>query len=66
MKNIKYNYNLQITIDAEEIEKKYPNYRFNFKNTDEFVQFIINDIQQISKVGLDDFGYSIKVFPKQS
>ncbi len=62
MKSIKtYNYNLQVTIDSKEIEKKYPNYRFNFNNTDDFIQFIINNIQNNEYNNLEEFGYSIDI-----
>lgn len=68
MKTLKFDYNLQIIVDAEELKNKYPNYKINFRNTDEFVSFLISSLKSagnISKNNLNEFGYSIQISEKK-
>ncbi len=63
---IKKVFNLEISVDTEEILNKYPNYHINFRNPDDFIKFIVNDLQFIGetdmkKEGMKKWGYSIKV-----
>ena len=52
MKTLKYNYNLEVTVDEEELKNKYPNFSLNFQNSKEFVDFIIKDLKAVNNINV--------------
>lgn len=66
MKTLKYNYNLEVTVDEEELKNKYPNFSLNFQNSKEFVDFIIKDLKAVNNINpdisnLENFGFSVEI-----
>lgn len=65
MKIFKYQLEVEIVIDEENISKKYPNYKFNYDSIKDFADSLVSkescevDID-ISKGGLEQYGYSVK------
>lgn len=57
MKTIK-RFLLEIEVDEERVMKLYPNYRFNFDNSEQFINFIKSDIP---KKHMKSFGYNINL-----
>jgi hypothetical protein len=62
----KYNLEYEIEIDEVNINKKYPNYRFNFDSPKELADSLVPTViyeadTNMSKDGLDKWGYSIKI-----
>lgn len=49
---------LKVKVDEKTIKEKYPNYRFNFSNVSQFIDFIISTIPENK---LKEFGYQIKI-----
>lgn len=65
-KIVTHKFNLEISVNREEISIKYPNYKFAFSNIDEFINFIINNMTHSGEVNLSNeameiFGYSVKI-----
>jgi hypothetical protein len=66
-KKIKKTFIVRIEVDEEEVKQKYPNYRLNYDNPEQFIKAVVNDLRFIagvnmSKDGMKQWGYSIKVF----
>jgi hypothetical protein len=57
MANLKFKFNIEIEIDMDKLKEKYPNYRFNYSNPYQFIEVLINDIEQDH---MEEYGYSIK------
>lgn len=62
---------LTIEVDNKSIIKKYPNYRFNYRKPEDLIKSIIYDMKFIagtnmSKDGMKEWGYSIKIKEKKS
>jgi hypothetical protein len=62
----KYKLEYEIEIDDDNINKKYPNYRWNFNSPKELADSLVPTIiyeadTDMSKNGLDKWGYSIKI-----
>lgn len=65
-KKKKRSFIVTIEVDEEKLKQKYPNYRLNYDNTDQFINAVANDIRFIagtdmSKDGMEQWGYSIKI-----
>lgn len=64
MKTFKYQLEVEIIIDEENINEKYPNYKFNYDSIEQFADSLVpkesyeGDID-MSKDGLKQYGYSI-------
>lgn len=57
---------LEIEVDEEAVQQKYPNFRFNYRNGEELIEAVKNDLTfvagyDMSKDGMENWGYSIKV-----
>ena len=66
-KKIKKTFIVRIEVDEEEVKQKYPNYRLNYDNPEQFIKAVVNDLRFIagvnmSKDGMKQWGCSIKVF----
>ncbi|TKI70980.1 hypothetical protein FCU45_00910 [Sulfurimonas crateris] len=64
MKTFKYLLEVEIVIDEENINKKYPNYKFNYDSIEEFASSLVPEESyegdtDTSKDGLEQWGYSI-------
>lgn len=64
MKKFKYQLEVEIIIDEENINKKYPNYKFNYDSIEQFADSLVPEESyegntDISKDGLEQWGYSI-------
>jgi hypothetical protein len=62
-------YVVEISVDIKKIADKYPNYRFNYDNPMDFIKAQANNIKfvadtDMSKNGMKEWGYSIKVKSK--
>lgn len=58
---IKRKLTFELTVDEEKVSELYPNYRFSFENTEQFILFIQNTLlDSISEDNLEKFGYTIK------
>jgi|WetSurSiteA1Bulk_404760.scaffolds.fasta_scaffold448161_1 hypothetical protein len=57
----KKSFQLDIRVDEKTLKENYPNYKFNFSNTDEFIEFLIANILQ--EEGTEDYGFSITITP---
>jgi len=44
------------------LKEKYPNYRFNYSTPYQFIETLINDIQQDH---MEEYGYSIKMIDEE-
>jgi hypothetical protein len=58
MANLKFNFNIEVEVDIDKLKEKYPNYRFNYSSPYQFIESLINDIQQDH---MEEFGYCIKM-----
>jgi len=57
---------VEIEVDLKTIEKKYPNYKINYNNADEFISSLMNNFKfegdtDMSKNGLKKWGYAKRV-----
>ena len=57
---------VEIEVDLKTIEKKYPNYKINYNNADEFISSLMNNFKfegdtDMSKNGLKKGGYAKRV-----
>lgn len=52
---------LTVVANEEELIEKYPNYRTNFNNIDEFLHFIIDSFIPYKVEESENFGYSVWV-----
>lgn len=64
MKTFKYLLEVEIIIDEENINQKYPNYKWNFDSIEEFADSLVPEESNeanidMSKNGLEEWGYSI-------
>ncbi|MDD3007547.1 MAG: hypothetical protein RBR70_11780 [Arcobacter sp.] len=64
MKIFKYLLEVKIVIDEENINQKYPNYKWNFDSIEEFADSLVSEESyeadtDMSKNGLEEWGYSI-------
>lgn len=64
MKTFKYLLEVEIVIDEENINEKYPNYKFNFDSIEQFADSLVSEESyeadtDMSKDGLEKWGYSI-------
>ena len=65
---IKRKFTLEIAVNADKILQKYPNYRVNFDDPNEFIEFILSGLEwsgdtNLSKNGMKKWGYSVKITP---
>lgn len=65
MKKFKYLLEVEIVIDEENINEKYPNYTFNYGSVEEFADAIViadsyETDMDTTKDSLNRFGYSIE------
>lgn len=65
MKTFKYQLEIEIIIDENNINKKYPNYKINYDTIEKFADSLVFEGSyeagiDMSKYGLDKWGYSIK------
>ena len=63
---IKKQFLVTIEVDSEAIIYKYPNYKYNFKSIEDFIDFIANDVQWVGNInmsrdGMEEYGYSVKI-----
>jgi hypothetical protein len=58
MANLKFKFNIEIEIDMDKLKQNYPNYRFNYSNPYQFIEGLINDIEQDN---MEEYGYCIKM-----
>ena len=68
-KIITHKFELEIAVNIDDIQHKYPNYRFNFNKVEDFVHFIVNDLKHsgdidLSKEAMEKFGYSVNIKQK--
>ena len=66
MKTFKYLLEVEIVIDEENINEKYPNYKWNFDSIEQFADYLVPEESyeadtDMSKDGLEQWGYSIKI-----
>ncbi len=64
MKTFKYLLEVEIVIDEENINEKYPNYKFNFDSIEQFADSLVSEESyeadtDMSKDGLEKWGFSI-------
>ena len=64
MKTFKYLLEVEIVIDEENIDEKYPNYKWNFNPIEQFADSLVPEESyeadtNMSKNGLEKWGYSI-------
>ncbi len=64
-----FKYTVEIEVDENNIEEKYPNYQFNYCSPQELADSVAYSLEiegdtDMRKNGLDLFGYSIKVDAK--
>jgi hypothetical protein len=64
MKTFKYLLEVEIVIDEENINEKYPNYKWNFDSIEQFADYLVPEESyeadtNMSKDGLEQWGYSI-------
>jgi len=64
MKTFKYQLEIELIIDEENIDKKYPNYKFNYDSIEQFADSLVPEESfegdtDMSKDGLEQWGYSI-------
>jgi len=65
MTTFKYTLEVEIVIDEDNINEKYPNYRWNYDSIEDFANSLVPEESfeadtDISKDGLELYGYSIK------
>ena len=65
MTTFKYTLEVEIAIDEDNINEKYPNYRWNYDSIEDFANSLVPEESfeadtDISKDGLELYGYSIK------
>lgn len=66
MAKIKKKFILEIEVDEEAVQQKYPNYRYNYNNAREFIKAQAREVVMaagvdLSKDGMKTWGFSIKV-----
>jgi hypothetical protein len=66
MGRIKKRFILEIEVDENKVQQKYPNYRWNYDKPEELIKAVANDVKFIagvdmSKDGMRQWGYSVKV-----
>jgi hypothetical protein len=64
MKTFKYQLEIELVIDEENINEKYPNYKFNYDSIEQFADSLVSEESfegdtDMSKDGLKQYGYSI-------
>ncbi len=64
MKTFKYLLEVEIKIDEDNINEKYPNYKWNFDSIEQFADSLVSEESfegniDMSKDGLKQYGYSI-------
>lgn len=64
MKIYKYNLEVEIVIDEENINEKYPNFKWNYNSMEDFADSLVPEETyeadtDMSKDGLKEWGYSI-------
>jgi hypothetical protein len=52
-----------LTVTADDVETKYPNFRFNYANKAEFIHSLVTDLerQPLDEQGNPSFGYTITI-----
>ena len=66
---IKKQFLVEISVDADEIANKYPNYRWNYNSPQEFIEARATDIKFVADMDMStakefkSWGYKIKVVP---
>ncbi len=65
-KTTKRRFVLEIEVDEDAVQQKYPNFRYNYSNGEELIEAVKNSITFIAgtdmtKDGMENWGYSIKV-----
>lgn len=65
MKTFKYILEVEIVVDEENINEKYPNYQFNYDSIEQFADSLVLEESyeadtDMSKDGLEQWGYMIK------
>ena len=66
MGRIKKRFILEIEVDENKVQQKYPNYRWTYDKPEELIKAVANDVKFIagvdmSKDGMRQWGYSVKV-----
>jgi hypothetical protein len=66
-----FRYFVEIEIDEKEVFEKFQNYKYNYNNPKELADSIMFNLQHeggcnMSKNGMNDWGYSIKISKIQS
>lgn len=66
MAKIKKKFIVEIEVDDQTVQQKYPNYRINYSKPEELINAVANDIRFIAGVdmsrdGMKLWGYSLKV-----
>ncbi len=59
---IKRVFTLEIEVEEDTLIQCYPNYKLNFKNPIEFIEYIKNSLV-ISENVMNEFGYSVNIKP---
>jgi hypothetical protein len=64
MKTFRYQLEVEIIVDEENINEKYPNYKFNYDSIEQFVDSLVPEESyeadtDMSKDGLEQCGYGI-------
>ncbi|MEI7676940.1 MAG: hypothetical protein WCJ03_09185 [Bacteroidales bacterium] len=65
---IKKSFVIEINVDVNQINRKYPNYNINFNNPFQFIEFLKANIESSCgensnspEKDMNDWGYSIKI-----
>lgn len=70
MPKIRKVFTLEIEVDVEQVQQKYPNYRLNFDKPEQLIEAVAQDAKflagvDMSKDGMKTWGFSIKVREKK-
>ena len=66
---IKKQYLVEISVDADEIANKYPNYPWNYNSPQEFIEARATDLKFVADMDMsrvkefNKWGYGIKIIP---
>jgi hypothetical protein len=52
-----------LTVTADDVESKYPNFRFNYANKTEFIHMLLTEIEHMGRdeQGNPSYGYTMTV-----
>lgn len=54
------NFLMRVIVNDKKCKEKYPNYRFNFDSSEDFINFIVSDVR---KKHMKEYGYDIEITP---